>query len=87
VVQARLARYDVTRYRVPAGQGRGQTLSLVAAANGISVAGLLELNPRITDATIPPGSSVVVFRGIRPAQLVMLSAVAPDTLVLQEITS
>ena len=87
VVPASLARYDVTRYRVPAGQGRGQTLSQVAAANGSSVTDLLELNPWITGATIPPGSSVIVFRGIRPAQLVMLSAAAPDTLVLQEITS
>jgi predicted phage baseplate assembly protein len=87
VVHARFATCDVTRYLVPAGQGSGQTLSQVAAANGISVADLLELNPWITDATIPPGTSVIVFRGIRPAQLVMLSAAAPDTLVLQEITS
>jgi predicted phage baseplate assembly protein len=87
VVQARLARYDVIRYLVPFGQGRGQTLSQVAAANGISVTDLLELNPWITGATIPPGTTVIVFRGIRPAQLVTLSAAAPDTLVLQEITS
>jgi predicted phage baseplate assembly protein len=87
VVQARLARYEVTSYLVPTGQGHGQTLSQVAAANGISVADLLELNPGITEATLPPGTSVIVFRGVRPAQLVMLSAAAPDTLVLQEITS
>jgi hypothetical protein len=68
------------------GQRDGQTLSQVATANGISVADLLELNPWITDATLPPGTSVIVFRGIRPAQLVMLSPAAPDTLVLQEIT-
>jgi predicted phage baseplate assembly protein len=86
VVRARLARYDVTRYVVPATHG-GQTLSQVAAANGISVAGLLELNPPITGATLRPGTSVIVFRGIRPAQLVMLSTAAPDTLALQEITT
>lgn len=87
VVRARRARYDVTRYLVPADHGRGQTLSQIATANGISVADLLELNPWITDATLPPGTSVIVFRGIRPAQLVMLSTAAPDTLVLQEITT
>jgi predicted phage baseplate assembly protein len=86
VVPARHARYDVTRYLVPAGQG-GQTLGQIATAAGIGVADLLELNPWITDATLPPGTSVIVFRGIRPAQLVVLSAAAPDTLVLQEITS
>jgi predicted phage baseplate assembly protein len=86
VVPARHARYDVTRYLVPAGHG-GQMIGQIATANGISVADLLELNPWITDATLPPGTSVIVFRGIRPAQLVMLSAAAPDTLVLQEITS
>jgi predicted phage baseplate assembly protein len=87
VVQASLARYEVTRYLVPAGQRHGQTLSQVAAANGIGVTDLLELNSWITGATIPPGTTVIVFRGIRPAQLVTLSAAAPDTLVLQEITS
>ncbi|HTU76785.1 MAG TPA: putative baseplate assembly protein [Trebonia sp.] len=87
VVRARLASYDETRYLVPAGHRSGQTLSQVAAANGISVADLLELNPWITGATLAPGTSVFVFRGIRPAQLVMLSAAAPDTLVLEEITT
>lgn len=84
VVRAASARYDVTRYLVPA---VGQSLGQIATANGISVADLLELNPWITGATLPPGTSVVVFRGIRPAQLVMLSEAAPDTLVLQEITT
>jgi predicted phage baseplate assembly protein len=87
VVRARLASYDVTRYVVPAGHRAGQALSQVAAASGISVANLLELNPWISGATLPPGTSVIVFRGIRPAQLVMLSAAAPDTLVLEEITT
>jgi predicted phage baseplate assembly protein len=87
VVPARYARYDVTRYLVAAGPGGGQTLSQIATANGISVADLLELNPWITDVTLPPGTSVIVFHGFRPAQLVTLSAAAPDTLVLQEITT
>jgi predicted phage baseplate assembly protein len=87
VVQARLARHEVTSYLVPTAQRRGQTLSQVAAANGISVAELLGLNPWITGATLPPGTSVIVFRGVRPAQLVTLSAAAPDTFVLEEITS
>ncbi|WP_222721234.1 putative baseplate assembly protein [Actinomadura sp. HBU206391] len=83
VVPARLAVYDVARYTVTATDG--ETLTAVAAAHGITVAELLRLNPDITDVTrLPAGRTVVVFRGVRPAQLVMASPAVPDTLILTE---
>jgi predicted phage baseplate assembly protein len=86
VVPAHTARFDVTRYTVQ--NPAGETLTAVAAANGITVAELLTLNPDIT-ATAPllANRSVVVFRGIRPAQLVVLSPAVPETLILTEATS
>jgi predicted phage baseplate assembly protein len=86
VVPALPARFEVTRYAVP-GPG-AETLTKVAAVNGITVAELLALNPDLTDVTpLQPGQSVVVFRGIRPTQLVMLSAAVPETLILTEAPS
>ncbi|MGM1062642.1 putative baseplate assembly protein [Saccharothrix sp. Mg75] len=80
-VPARKAVFDETRYRVPA----PETLTAVAAKHGIAVRELLRLNPGITTGDLlAPGSSVVVFRGVRPAQLVLLSPAVPDTLILKE---
>jgi hypothetical protein len=87
VVPARLATYDEKRYVVtpPAG-GTTETLTAVAAKHGITVAELLRLNPDITDAApLAAGRSVVVFRGVRPAQLVVLSPAVPETLILEEV--
>jgi hypothetical protein len=82
-VPARLATFDETRYVVAPPD---ETLTQVAARNGITLAELLRLNPDITTASrLPAGRSVVVFRGIRPAQLVLLSPALPDTLILQEV--
>jgi predicted phage baseplate assembly protein len=86
VVPARPAHFDVTRYTVQ--NAAGETLTAVAAANGITVAELLSLNPDITDmAPLDANRSVVVFSGIRPAQLVVLSPAVPETLILTEATS
>ncbi|MFJ5972398.1 putative baseplate assembly protein [Streptomyces sp. NPDC093060] len=64
----------------------GETLSSVCARHGISLAELLRLNPDITDTRrLDVGRTVFVFRGIRPAQLTMLSARATDTLILTEV--
>ncbi|MFE1310378.1 putative baseplate assembly protein [Streptomyces sp. NPDC058755] len=64
----------------------GETLSSVCASHGISLAELLRLNPDITDTRrLDEGRTVFVFRGIRPAQLTMLSARAADTLILTEV--
>jgi predicted phage baseplate assembly protein len=85
VVEARLARFDEERYRVT--KDGGETLTEVAAAHGISVAELLRLNPDITGLSpLERGRSVVVFRGIRPAQFAVLSPDLPDTLILKETT-
>jgi predicted phage baseplate assembly protein len=85
VVPANLARFAETRYTVEA---TTETLTRIAAANGISVAALLRLNPDLTSADpLPRGRMVVVFRGIRPAQLVLLSPDVPDTLILKEVRS
>jgi predicted phage baseplate assembly protein len=81
-VGARLATFDETSYEV---RDEHETLTAIAAKHGISVAELLRLNPDITDvAPLEPGRSVVVFRGVRPAQLVLLSPAVPDTLILKE---
>ncbi|MFD8781059.1 putative baseplate assembly protein [Kitasatospora sp. NPDC059599] len=83
-VPARLARFDEQRYRVRGPEA--ETLTEVAARNGISVAELLRLNPSVTDTRpLPPDRVVTVFRGIRPAQLALLSPNLPDTLILKEV--
>lgn len=66
----------------------GETLTQVAARHGISLAELLRLNPDITDTRrLEKGRAVFVYRGIRPAQLALLSPHVADTLILTEVTS
>jgi len=84
VVPARLAAYDEQVHRVTAAEG--ETLSAVAARYGVPLAGLLRLNPDITDTRrLEKGRSVFVFRGIRPAQLALFSPEVADTLILTEV--
>ncbi|MER7106980.1 putative baseplate assembly protein [Streptomyces sp. NPDC000229] len=85
-VPARLARYDEDVHRVTA-EG-GETLTAVAARYGLPLAELLRLNPDITDTRrLGKGRPVCVFRGIRPAQLALLSPHIADTLILTEVTA
>ncbi|WP_329450708.1 putative baseplate assembly protein [Streptomyces sp. NBC_01724] len=85
-VGARLAAYDEDVHRVTADDG--ETLTQVAARYDISLAELLRLNPDITDVRrLEKGRAVFVFRGIRPAQLALLSPHVADTLILTEVTS
>ncbi|MER5982985.1 putative baseplate assembly protein [Streptomyces sp. NPDC001787] len=85
-VAARLAAYDEDVHRVTAPEG--ETLTSVAARYGIGLDELLRLNPDITDTRpLAKGRAVFVFRGIRPAQLVLLSPDVPDTLILTEVTA
>ncbi|WP_069169425.1 putative baseplate assembly protein [Streptomyces griseus] len=85
-VRARLATYDEDMHRVTAPEG--ETLTSVAARHGIALAGLLRLNPDITDTRrLAKGRAVCVFRGVRPAQLALLSPDVPDTLHLTEVTA
>ncbi|MGW1493584.1 putative baseplate assembly protein [Streptomyces sp. NPDC002402] len=85
-VGARLAEYDEDVHRVTA--DNGETLTQVAARHGISLAELLRMNPDITDTRrLEKGRAVFVHRGIRPAQLALLSPHVADTLILTEVTS
>ncbi|MCX5047002.1 MULTISPECIES: putative baseplate assembly protein [unclassified Streptomyces] len=83
-VPARRATYDEKIHTVRA--ANGETLSEICASQGIPLAELLRLNPDITDTRrLAKGRSVFVFRGIRPAQLALLSPRAADTLILTEV--
>ncbi|MFS8203779.1 putative baseplate assembly protein [Streptomyces sp. CWNU-52B] len=83
-VPARGATYDERTHTVRAQDG--ETLSEICARYGVPLAGLLRLNPDITDTRrLAKGRSVYVFRGIRPAQLALLSPKAADTLILTEV--
>jgi hypothetical protein len=83
-VPAHPATYDEKTHTVRA--QNGETLSEICARYGVPLAELLRLNPDITDTRrLPKGRSVYVFRGIRPAQLALLSPRAADTLILTEV--
>ncbi|WP_328846628.1 putative baseplate assembly protein [Streptomyces sp. NBC_00258] len=83
-VPARGATYDEKVHIVRATDG--ETLSAICARHGVPLAELLRLNPDITDTRrLAKGRSVYVFRGIRPAQLALLSPKAADTLILTEV--
>ncbi|GAA2734032.1 hypothetical protein GCM10010360_24300 [Streptomyces nogalater] len=83
-VPAHPAAYDEQTYTVR--DADGETLSSVCARHGIPLGRLLRLNPDITDTRpLARRRTVVVFRGIRPARLAMLSARAADTLILTEV--
>ncbi|MGW0866120.1 putative baseplate assembly protein [Streptomyces sp. NPDC002611] len=83
-VPAHAATYDEKIHTVRA--ENGETLSEICAKYGVPLAELLRLNPDITDTRrLPKGRSVYVFRGIRPAQLALLSPRAADTLILTEV--
>jgi predicted phage baseplate assembly protein len=85
-VPARHAEYDEVVHRVTADDG--ETLTSVAGRHGIPLAELLRLNPDITDTRrLEKGRRVFVFRGVRPAQLALLTPQVPDTLILTEVTA
>ncbi|MFI6692851.1 putative baseplate assembly protein [Streptomyces sp. NPDC050433] len=83
-VPAHPATYDEKTHVVRAEEG--ETLSSISARHGVPLAELLRLNPDITDTRrLAKGRSLFVFRGIRPAQLALLSPKAADTLILTEV--
>jgi hypothetical protein len=83
-VPAHPAAYEERTHTVR--DAHGETLSSVCARHGLPLAELLRLNPDITDTRrLARGRTVFVFRGIRPAQLTLLSARAADTLILTEV--
>ncbi|MDQ0759465.1 putative baseplate assembly protein [Streptomyces canus] len=83
-VPAHPATYDEKTHTVRA--ENGETLTEICARHGVPLAELLRLNPDITDTRrLAKGRTVYVFRGIRPAQLALLSPKAADTLILTEV--
>jgi len=83
-VPAGSATYDEKIYTVR--KKDGETLSEICVRHGVPLAELLRLNPDITDTRrLAKGRSVFVFRGIRPAQLALLTPKAADTLILTEV--
>jgi LysM repeat protein len=81
VVLARLATYQPRRYSVQA----GDTLSSVAAANGLTVTELLALNPGLTSTDLTQVPALVVWNGILPAQLARFDPDLPDAIALHEV--
>jgi hypothetical protein len=86
VIDVRPARFEQVLYT--AGQdpiGAPDTLTTLALRYGITVPELVALNPQLTGITLTPGTQLVVARGIRPAQLALLSPDVPQTLILRSI--
>ena len=77
---ARLAGWQTSTY---VGQP-GDTLSMIAAANGLSLDELVVLNPGLTGAD-PDGRTLVLARRFAPAQLAVLTDDVVETLRLRRI--
>lgn len=85
-VPARPARSEVRHHRVASGNVSGHdTLTSVACQYGLTLDELAALNPNLTTNDLRIGTELVVFRGIRPAQLAVLSPEVPETLTLRRI--
>lgn len=65
--------------------GDPDTLSTIALRHGLSVAGLVALNPALGSTALVDGTRVVVAPGPRPAQLAYIDPTQPQTLVLRSI--
>jgi hypothetical protein len=74
------ARFEELRHDV----APGETLTFIAQLHGTTVAELLALNPDIDTAGLGE-RSLVVRRGILPAQLAVLSPAVPETLILRRV--
>lgn len=61
------------------------TPTLVAHRFGLTLDELAELNPWLAGATLSTADELTVFRGIRPAQLAVLSPEVPEALTLRRI--
>jgi predicted phage baseplate assembly protein len=86
VIDVQPARFEQVLYTVgtdPTGQA--DTLTSIALRYGTTVAALAALNPQLSSATLTAGMQLVVARGIRPAQLALLSPDVPQTLLLRSI--
>ncbi|RJO70856.1 putative baseplate assembly protein [Nocardia panacis] len=75
------AHYDTVSRRL----GSGETLTEFAQRAGLTLAELAALNPALTVADPGSGTRLTIFRGIRPARLVVLPADVPEALTLRRI--
>ena len=80
VVRARRAEFIADRVEATA----GDTMTRLAFRAGLSVDELCRLNPTLADPDIAEGTALVVRRGIRPAQIALMSGIA-ETLMLWRI--
>jgi predicted phage baseplate assembly protein len=78
---AELARFEEQSHAVLA----GETLAGIAGQHGLDLDELLRLNPELASATPAAGTELIVRRGLRPAQLLLLTPALADTLLLEEI--
>jgi LysM domain len=86
VVEAELARYDQIVHEVEVDEtGALETLTTIALRNGITLDELACLNPGLRSIKLQEGQRIVVFQGIRPAQLAVLPSAIPQTLTLRRI--
>jgi uncharacterized phage protein gp47/JayE len=61
------------------------TLTSIAHRYGVTLDELAAWNPRLSTADLSTVDSMVVFHGLRPAQLAVLSADLPEALILRRI--
>jgi predicted phage baseplate assembly protein len=80
-VPASPAWYDEKTYQAHS----DETLSSVARQFGLTLDELAGRNPQLESTALQDGQTLVVFRGIRPAQLAVLSPAVPETLTLRRI--
>jgi hypothetical protein len=85
-VPVELARFQEDALEIEADTTEG-TLAAVAARTGATLQTLVRLNPDLACKPLETGTRVVLRRGIRPAQIALLSASVPDTLILRNVTS
>ncbi|OBC00022.1 putative baseplate assembly protein [Mycobacterium sp. 852013-50091_SCH5140682] len=81
VVHTRHAEFQVEQFSAQ----HDLTLSQIAVRTGLTVEELCQLNPTLTVATVPANTNVTTFRGIRPAEIVVLPPDVPEALMLRRI--
>jgi hypothetical protein len=53
----------------------------------VSVGSLVRLNPSLAGAAVEGGTQVTIGRGLKPAQIALLSPTLADTLILRNVPS
>jgi len=61
------------------------SLSSIAAEHGVDLETVVRLNPDLVGKPLTTGTKVTIGRGIRPAQIALLSPAVRDTLILRNL--